>query len=187
MSDVADTNLSSMRYSLSGYTELPTYRISMPIASTSTPSPAVASHFNPDLPRDGVSFQHALSAFHALSQPTRLEIFRLLMAREPEGVPAGAIAEMVEGPHNTVSQHLSVLARAGLIWGDRQGRSIIYRADVGVMGSLMSFMLTDCCHGHPEACAPVIAALAGHCDCDIIPNKKPLRGAKKNAGASAAT
>ncbi|WP_287955668.1 metalloregulator ArsR/SmtB family transcription factor [Achromobacter sp.] len=149
------------------------------MAIASMPSPAVASHFNADLPRDGMTFKHALSAFHALSQPTRLEIFRLLMAREPEGAPAGLIAEMVEGPHNTVSQHLSVLARAGLIRGDRQGRSIIYRADVGVMGTLMSFMLTDCCHGHPEACAPVIAALAGHCDCDVVVSKKSSNPKKK--------
>ncbi|CAM3890798.1 ArsR/SmtB family transcription factor [Bordetella tumulicola] len=149
--------------------------------TVSTPSPAVVSHFNPDPPLGEMSFQHALSAFHALSQPTRLEIFRLLMEREPEGAAAGTIAELVDGPHNTVSQHLSVLARAGLIWGDRQGRSIVYRADVRVMGALMSFMLTDCCHGHPEACAPIIAALTGHCDCEIVVNKKKSQLKKTKA------
>ncbi len=47
------------------------------------------------------------------------------------------------------------------------------------MGTLMSFMLTDCCHGHPEACAPVIAALAGHCDCDVVVSKKSSNPKKK--------
>ncbi|CAM3885826.1 hypothetical protein GCM10027565_08620 [Bordetella tumulicola] len=85
-----------------------------------------------------MSFQHALSAFHALSPPTRLEIFRLRVSREPEGAAAGTIAELVGGPHNTVSQ----LAR-GPSLGGRQGPSIIYQADVALMGALMSFMLTD--------------------------------------------
>lgn len=101
-------------------------------------SPAVASHFNPDPPHGEMSFQHALSAFHALSPPTRLEIFRLRVSREPEGAAAGTIAELVGGPHNTVSQ----LAR-GPSLGGRQGPSIIYQADVALMGALMSFMLTD--------------------------------------------
>jgi len=150
--------------------------------------PAVASHFRPEAPGEGMSLQHALMAFHALSQATRLQIFRLLMAREPEGLAAGLIAEQVEGPHNTVSQHLSILARAGLIWGDRQGRSIIYHAHTGTMGALMSFVLMDCCHGHPEACAPVIAALTGQCDCEFpydiqstpAPAKRPVRKPRRN-------
>src|SRR5690349_223219 len=85
---------------------------------------------------DKISVPHALAALAALGQPTRLEILRILMRREPGGAPAGAIAETIACPHNTLSTHLSILARSGLIRGVRDGRSIIYRADIEMMRSL---------------------------------------------------
>ena len=99
-----------------------------------------------------MSGPHALSALAALGQPTRLDIFRLLMRQGPEGLPAGAIAEAISCPHNTLSSHLSILARAGLIRGTREGRTILYRADVESMRALLAFLVTDCCNGHPELC-----------------------------------
>jgi DNA-binding transcriptional ArsR family regulator len=101
---------------------------------------------------DKLSAPHALAALAALGQPTRLEIFRLLMRREPDGLPAGVIAEAIGCPHNTLSTHLSILARSGLVRGMRDGRSIVYRADVDGMRSLIGFLVTDCCEGHPELC-----------------------------------
>ncbi|MBV9631936.1 MAG: helix-turn-helix transcriptional regulator [Xanthobacteraceae bacterium] len=99
-----------------------------------------------------MSSPHALAGLAALGQPTRLAIFRLLMQREPAGLPAGAIAEAVGCPANTLSSHIAILARAGLVRGERDGRSITYRADVDGMRALMSFLITDCCNGHPELC-----------------------------------
>ncbi len=95
---------------------------------------------------------HALAALAALGQPTRLKIFRLLMSREPEGLAAGAIAEAIGCPQNTVSSHLAILSRASLTYGTRVGRSIIYRANVTGIRTLVSFLVTDCCNGHPELC-----------------------------------
>ena len=74
------------------------------------------------------------------------------MKREPGGLAAGAIAEAIALPNNTLSTHLAILARAGLVRGDRNGRSIIYHANVEGMRALMSFLVTDCCNGHPELC-----------------------------------
>ena len=54
--------------------------------------------------------------------------------------------------HNTLSTHLAILARAGLVTGERQGRLIIYRANIQGVRSLISFLVTDCCQGHPELC-----------------------------------
>jgi ArsR family transcriptional regulator, arsenate/arsenite/antimonite-responsive transcriptional repressor len=71
-----------------------------------------------------------IAALAALAQPTRLLTFRLLVAREPEGVPAGELARLTEVPQNTMSTHLAILARARLIVGERQSRSIIYRANL---------------------------------------------------------
>ena len=113
---------------------------------------AVVSHIGPAPRGDKISAPHALAALAALGQPTRLEIFRLLMRKEPEGLPAGTIADAIGCPHNTLSSHLSILARSGLVRGTRDGRSIVYRADVEGMRALIAFMVTDCCEGHPELC-----------------------------------
>ncbi|MEN3374893.1 MAG: ArsR family transcriptional regulator, arsenate/arsenite/antimonite-responsive transcriptional [Hyphomicrobiales bacterium] len=113
---------------------------------------AVVGHVGPAMRGDKLSAPHALAALAALGQPTRLEIFRLLMRREPDGLPAGVIAGAIGCPHNTLSTHLSILARSGLVRGMRDGRSIVYRADVDGMRSLIGFLVTDCCEGHPELC-----------------------------------
>src|SRR5262245_20797279 len=114
--------------------------------------PAVVGHAGPVSGGSAMSAPHALAALAALGQPTRLEIVRLLMRREPEGLPAGALAEAIGCQHNTLSTHLAILARSGLVRGARDGRSIIYRADVDGMRALVSFLVTDCCEGHPELC-----------------------------------
>jgi ArsR family transcriptional regulator, arsenate/arsenite/antimonite-responsive transcriptional repressor len=113
---------------------------------------AVVGHIGPAPRGDKISSPHALSALAALGQQTRLEIFRLLMRREPAGLAAGAIADAIGCAHNTLSTHLSILARSGLIRGTREGRSILYRADIEGMRALIAFLITDCCDGHPELC-----------------------------------
>ena len=85
---------------------------------------AVVGHIGPEPRGRRMSVPHALAAFAALGQPTRLGIFRLLMAAEPGGLAAGAIAEKMGCAHNTLSSHLSILARSGLVRGARDGRSI---------------------------------------------------------------
>ena len=114
---------------------------------------AVVGHIGPAPRGDKISSPHALAALAALGQPTRLEIFRFLMRHEPDGAPAGVVAEAIGCPHNTLSTHLSILARSGLIRGTRDGRSIIYRANIEVMRSLIAFLINDCCDGHPELCS----------------------------------
>ena len=113
---------------------------------------AVVGHVGPGSTGDAMSAPHALAALAALGQPTRLEIFRLLMRSEPNGLAAGAIAEAIGCPPNTLSSHLAILARAGLVRGTRDGRTIIYRAGVEGMRVLVSFLINDCCSGHPELC-----------------------------------
>jgi DNA-binding transcriptional ArsR family regulator len=105
----------------------------------------------------------AILAFAALAQPTRLDVFRLLMEHEPDGLPAGEIARHMAVPHNTMSTHLAILTRAGLIEAERQSRSIIYRAKLDAVRALTGFLVKDCCGGRPEICAPLIADLAPCC------------------------
>jgi DNA-binding transcriptional ArsR family regulator len=102
----------------------------------------------------------ALAAFAALAQPTRLDVFRLLVAAGPEGRAAGEIAEALEVRQNTMSANLSVLLRARLVRNERRGRQIRYFADMETMRGLLAFLLQDCCGGRPDLCRPVLDAIA---------------------------
>ena len=107
--------------------------------------------------------QVAIDIFAALSQSTRLDTFRLLMEYEPEGLPAGEIARRLDVPQNTMSTHLAILSRAGLIEAERHSRSIIYRAVVGRVREIASFLVQDCCGGRPDLCEPLIAEFTPCC------------------------
>ena len=98
----------------------------------------------------------ATRALGALSQPSRLSAFRLLVEEQDDGMPAGAIAARLGVPHNTLSTHLAILSNAGLVVSARQGRSIIYRADIATLKRLLSFLIEDCCHGQPEKCETLL-------------------------------
>ncbi|MFA5520890.1 MAG: metalloregulator ArsR/SmtB family transcription factor [Castellaniella sp.] len=102
---------------------------------------------------------NALESFAALSQDTRLAVFRLLVREEPEGLPAGEIARRLSVPHNTLSAHLAILARAGWLTSTRHGRTIIYRANLAHMEQLIMFLANDCCAGHPDMCRSLMIRL----------------------------
>lgn len=140
---------------------------------------AVVSHIGPEQGRNRMALPHALAALAALGQPTRLEIFRLLIRAEPNGLAAGSIADAIGCPHNTLSSHLSILARSGLVRGTRDGRSIIYRADVEGIRELVAFLVTDCCDGHPELCDLELAIRSAACGCS--PTGKNQRGSNRRA------
>ena len=96
----------------------------------------------------------AIAALAALAQPTRLDVFRLLVRHEPEGLPAGELARRLAVPPNTLSAHLGVLSRAGIVTGERRSRSIIYRADIAALRTLTTCLADECCGGRPDLCAP---------------------------------
>lgn len=104
-----------------------------------------------------------IAALAALAQLTRLETFRLLSVQEPEGIAAGELARLVGVPQNTMSTHLGILVRAGLVRGERHSRSIIYRADLERFREVALYLLRDCCGSRPEICAPLIADLTPCC------------------------
>ncbi|MBV1702996.1 MAG: ArsR family transcriptional regulator [Hyphomicrobiales bacterium] len=102
-----------------------------------------------------------IMALAALAQPTRLAAFRLLVRHEPDGLAAGDLARALDVPHNTLSVHISLLARAGLVTGARHSRSIIYRANLAAFRALALDLVQDCCGGRPELCTPLLAELQG--------------------------
>jgi ArsR family transcriptional regulator len=98
--------------------------------------------------------EKAILALAALAQSTRMDVFKLLVKYEPEGLAAGDIAKLLTVPQNTMSAHLAVLARADLVMSERKSRSIIYRANLAAFQNLTSFMVEDCCGGRADLCAP---------------------------------
>ena len=124
----------------------------------------------------------AVAALGARAQESRLDIFRLLVARGPEGLPAGEIGDRLKLPSPTLSFHLNQLRFAGLVSSRRESRSIIYSANFGAMRGLMSYLTEQCCGGRPELCAPILLSPpqreSGSCGPDgcepavIAPGKK---------------
>lgn len=102
----------------------------------------------------------ALPALAALAHPTRLDAFRLLVRHEPEGLSTGDLVEASGLSQSTFSTHLAVLAKAGLVRSEKQGRKFIQRADIDTLRGLMLFLAMDCCQGRPELCEPLLAELA---------------------------
>lgn len=96
--------------------------------------------------------QHtAVAALGALAQETRLALFRLLVARGPEGLPAGNIAEQLGVAPSSLSFHLQQLMHAGLITQRRLGRQLIYAAEYAAMTELLAYLTENCC-GRGEPC-----------------------------------
>jgi DNA-binding transcriptional ArsR family regulator len=102
----------------------------------------------------------ALAALAALSHPTRLDAFRLLVRHEPDGLATGALVAASGLSQSTFSTHLAVLAHAGLVTAEKRGRQQIQRARIDGLRALMVFLARDCCEGRAELCAPLLAELA---------------------------
>lgn len=110
-----------------------------------------------------MNIDSSLACLAALSQRTRLDTFRLLVRHQPDGLPAGDVARRMDVPQNTMSTHLAVLARAGLVVSERQSRSVVYRADLDQLRALTLFLVKDCCGGEAELCESLIAELVPCC------------------------
>ncbi|MCA0994203.1 ArsR/SmtB family transcription factor [Alloyangia pacifica] len=106
----------------------------------------------------------AIDAFAALAHETRLAVFRLLVRDGPEGVPALEIARRLEAKPSTLSGHLSILKRAGLVTATRRQKEILYAPNFAAVDALVQFLLEDCCGGDTKACALPVAPAQGCAD-----------------------
>ncbi|HET9473326.1 MAG TPA: winged helix-turn-helix domain-containing protein [Steroidobacteraceae bacterium] len=100
-----------------------------------------------------------IDALGALAHEHRLAIYRLLVERGPEGLPAGAIGERVGLVPSSLTFHLQALQRAHLIRQTRASRQLIYSADYASMNNLVGYLTDNCCAGSNQncdaACSPV--------------------------------
>ena len=103
-----------------------------------------------------MNVKRAVTSLAALAHEQRLRIFRILVKRGPNGMPAGEIAEAVDATPTAASFHLKELERAGLLHTTRDGRYIRYAIHVKGMRQLLEYITEDCCQGQPELCGTVV-------------------------------
>lgn len=90
-----------------------------------------------------------------LGHPQRLALFRLLMRRYPDRVPATELAQALELKPNTLSTYVGALMQAGLITQERVGTSLRYAIHMDATRETIGYLLRDCCRGRPEVCSPL--------------------------------
>jgi len=115
----------------------------------------------------------AIGAFGALAQTSRMAIYRLLVRAGPEGLQVGEISRRLEIVPSTLSGHLAVLKRAGLLEATRHQREIHYAANLGVVNDLVTFLLADCCDGRVDNCSEIMSLLEP--DTTRFPEARPKR------------
>jgi len=115
----------------------------------------------------------AVALLGALAQPTRLEIFRLLMRYRPHGLAAGDIGRLLAVAHNTLSSHLGALEQVGLLVSRREGRHIIFAAQAPRADALLAFLSDACCTEGTEACRSDSAAIPARRE--YVASERPLR------------
>ena len=98
--------------------------------------------------------KHVIKALAALAQTNRLQIFRSLVVKGPDGLRPAVIAEQLGIPANTLSFHLKELMHADLITQERSGRNLIYRAQYDRMNAVLTYLSQNCCQGEPCEVSP---------------------------------
>ena len=102
----------------------------------------------------------ATTVFESLASGIRLDVFRLLVRKGPEGLVAGEIACALDIPPTNLSFHLKALTQARLVTVEQEGRFQRYRANMPLMLDLIAYLTAECCAGDPGQCADVNAVLS---------------------------
>lgn len=87
----------------------------------------------------------ALACLSALAQEHRLTLFRLLVRAGDAGLSVGELAAATGLAGATLTNHLHILRRAGLVTDERRGRVIQCRANYPQMNRLLDFLAENCC------------------------------------------
>lgn len=90
-----------------------------------------------------------VKALGALAQESRLRLFRLLVVAGREGATPGQMGEALGIAPTSISFHMKELVNAGLVSQARDGRHVIYRAQIDAMNDLLGFLTANCCGGEP--------------------------------------
>lgn len=99
-----------------------------------------------------IDTKEALNALSAISQESRLAVFRLLVQAGSDGLVASKISEHLGIPPSSLSFHLKELTHAKLLVSKQDGRFVIYAANFDTMNDLLAFLTENCCGG--MSCTP---------------------------------
>lgn len=91
-----------------------------------------------------MNIKDAALVFDALSQETRLTVFRMLIEHSETGICPCDIAEKIKIPRNTLSFHLSLLSQAGLCFSEKKGKMLFYKPNCHTIKNVMNFLHKDC-------------------------------------------
>lgn len=131
-----------------------------------------------------IVMKRRVEQFSALGQEDRLAIFRLLVRAGPQGNCVDEIKRRVKMPGSTLSHHLDILARSGLLAAQRSGRFIYYAVNWREAANLIRFLTEDCCaemHTKLVASDPVQASAGGTACC----SERNPRGHSRRSHAAA--
>jgi DNA-binding transcriptional ArsR family regulator len=118
-----------------------------------------------------VDTRTATALFESLASGLRLEVFRLLVRKGPDGLVAGEIAAALQVPPANLSFHLKSLSQARLVTVAQEGRFQRYRADIPLMLELIAYLTEECCAGRPEDCLDLRSAST--CTEALLPPRSP--------------
>src|SRR6476661_11261401 len=93
----------------------------------------------------GMKTDDAAARLEALGNPTRLQIYRALVRAGEVGMAVGKLQAKLDLAASTLSHHLKSLLIVGLINQERQGTTLICRANYDLMQGLINFLAAECC------------------------------------------
>lgn len=117
--------------------------------------------------------EQAIDCFSALAQESRLSILRFLVRHSPDGMRVSEISRQLGIVPSTLSGHLSILKRSGLLKSKRNQREIIYSVDLQTVNDMMLFIVNECCNGNLGHCAKTFRLLLSKSDPDALEEAKP--------------
>ena len=97
-----------------------------------------------------MDLDRAAECLEKLGNPTRLEVFRLLVRAGHDGLPVGKIQDQLGVPGSTLSHHISHLVHAGLVTQTREGRVLRCTPNFALMDQLIGYLTEECCKGVGE-------------------------------------
>lgn len=92
-----------------------------------------------------ININLAAAQMESLGNPTRLRIYRTLVRAGLDGLPVGGLQQRLDIPASTLSHHCRKLIDAGLVTQERNGTTLICRANYQAMTTLIGYLADECC------------------------------------------
>jgi ArsR family transcriptional regulator len=99
-----------------------------------------------------MNIQDAAQCFSNLGHQRRLEIMHLLIKAAPNGLSMGKIASQTKIPDSTLTHHVILLEKTGLITRQQENQSILCTVNIKLIKKLANYLLDECCMDSRKPC-----------------------------------